>query len=97
MAIACECWRGDAAFGFWQCAFGSKAALTAANFEAGYDAGMTVKGDGNRKLGVVDDTLLVGPSNRAAAEAILTKEHLAGGETNTNYKRVELIVTPWMP
>jgi phage major head subunit gpT-like protein len=90
-------WRGDAAFGFWQCAFGSKAALTAANFEAGYDAGMTVKGDGNRKLGIVYDTLLVGPSNRAAAEAILTKEHLAGGETNTNYKRVELIVTPWMP
>lgn len=90
-------WRGDAAFGFWQCAFGSKAALTAANFEAAYDAGMEVVGDGNRKLGIVYDTLLVGPSNRAAAEAVLTKQFLAGGETNTNYKRVELIVTPWLP
>lgn len=89
-------WRGDAAYGFWQCAFGSKAALTAANFEAAYDAMMEFKGDGLRKLGVIADTLVVGVANRAAAEAILTKPILAGGESNTNYKRVELIVTPWM-
>ena len=89
-------WRGDAAFGFWQCAFGSKAALTAANFELAYDAGMKFKGDGNRQLGIVFDTLVVGPANRAAAEAILLKEYAAGGESNTNFKRVELIVTPWM-
>ena len=89
-------WRGDAAYGFWQCAFGSKAALTAANFEAAYDAMGDFKGDGQRKLGVMADTLVVGMANRAAAEAILTKASLAGGESNTNYKRVELIVTPWM-
>lgn len=89
-------WRGEAAYGFWQCAFGGKSALTAANFEAGYDAMMDFQGDGGRKLGVVPDTLIVGPANRAAAEAILLKANLAGGESNTNYKRVDLIVTPWM-
>jgi phage major head subunit gpT-like protein len=90
-------WRGNAAYGFWQCAFGSKAALTVANFEAAYDAMMQFKGDGLRKLGIMADTMLVGPANRVAAEAILAKQLINGGESNTNYKRVELIVTPWMP
>jgi phage major head subunit gpT-like protein len=58
-------WRGNAAYGFWQCAFGSKADLTVANFEAAYDAMMNFKGDGQRKLGIVADTMLVGVSNRA--------------------------------
>lgn len=89
-------WRGNSAYGFWQCAFGSKAELTAANFEAGYDAMGNFKGDGQRKLGILADTLVVGLANRAAAEAILLKQNLASGESNTNYKRVELIVTPWL-
>lgn len=89
-------WRGNSAYGFWQCAFGSKAALTPVNFEAAYDAMGEFKGDGQRKLGILADTLVTGMANRAAAEAILTKQNLAGGETNTNYKRVELIVTPWL-
>lgn len=89
-------WRGNAAYGFWQCAFGSKAVLTAANFDAAYDAMMAVKGDGLRKLGIVPDTLVVGASNRVAAEAILLKEKIAGGESNTNFKRLELVVTPWL-
>jgi phage major head subunit gpT-like protein len=90
-------WRGNAAYGFWQCAFGSKADLTVANFEAAYDAMMNFKGDGQRKLGIVADTMLVGPSNRVKAETILNREKIAGGDSNINYKRVELIVTPWMP
>lgn len=90
-------WRGNAAYGFWQCAFGSKADLTVANFEAAYDAMMNFDGDGHRKLGIVADTMLVGPSNRAKAEAILAKEKINGGDSNTNYRRLELIVTPWMP
>jgi phage major head subunit gpT-like protein len=90
-------WRGNAAYGFWQCAFGSKADLTVANFEAAYDAMMNFKGDGQRKLGIMADTLLVGPSNRVKAETILAKEKIAGGDSNINYKRLTLIVTPWMP
>ncbi len=90
-------WRGNAAYGFWQCAFGSKAALDATNLNAAYDAMMLFVGDGKRKLGIVADTLVVGPSNRVAAENLLLKAHLVGGESNTNYKRVELIITPWLP
>jgi phage major head subunit gpT-like protein len=89
-------WRGNAAYGFWQCAFGSKAALTTQNFEDGYDAMMNFKGDGGRKLGIVPNKLVVGVSNRAKAEAILKVAKLANGADNTNFNRVELIVTPWM-
>jgi hypothetical protein len=38
--------------------------------------------------------LVCGPSSRAEAEAILMKEYLAAGETNTNYKAVNLVVEP---
>lgn len=89
-------WRGNAAYGFWQCAFGSKAALDVANFNAAYNAMGTCKGDGGRKLGILPDTLVVGVSNRVAAETLLLKQTLATGESNTNYKRLELVVTPWL-
>lgn len=89
-------WRGNAAYGFWQCAFGSKATLTVDNFNAAYDAMMTFKGDGGRKLGILPDTLVVGVSNRVAAENLILTQKLANGADNPLYKRVELIVTPWM-
>lgn len=89
-------YRGEAAFGFWQCAFGSKATLDAANFQANYTAMMKFKGDGNRKLGIVPDTLLVGPDNLAAAETLLKAQQNANGSSNTNYNKVDLVVTPWL-
>ena len=89
-------WRGEAAFGFWQCAFGSKAVLDAANFNAAYAAMMKFTGDGNRKLGIVPDTLICGPDNMAAAEALLKAQQNAAGASNTNYNKVALVVTPWM-
>ena len=89
-------WRGDAAYGFWQLAFGSKAALTEENFDANYKAMMKFKGDGNRQLNIVPDTLVVGPDNMAAAEKLIKAINKAGGESNTNYSKVELIVSPLM-
>lgn len=89
-------WRGEAVFGFWQLAFGSKAALTQANFEAAFLAMETFKGDGNRKLGVTPDLLVCGPANRSAAEALLKAAQNANGASNINYNKVKLIVTPWM-
>ena len=89
-------WRGEAAYGFWQCAFGSKAAITADNFNAAYAAMMKFTGDGGRKLGIVPDTLVTGPDNMAAAEALLKAQQNAAGASNTNYNKVQLIVTPWM-
>lgn len=89
-------WRGEAAYGFWQCAFGSKAVLDAANFNAAYTAMMKFTGDGGRKLGIVPDTLVTGPDNMAAAETLLKAMKSANGADNTNYNKVQLIVTPWM-
>ena len=89
-------WRGDAVFGFWQLAFGSKADLTIANFEAAFKAMEKFKGDGNRKLGITPDLLVCGPDNRSAAEALLKANQNANGASNINYNKVKLIVTPWM-
>ena len=89
-------WRGNAAYGFWQLAYGSKAALDATNFQAAYAAMIKVKGDGQRLLGVVPDTLVVGPDNQAAAEALLKANQNAAGASNINYNKVELVVTPWL-
>lgn len=89
-------WRGEAVYGFWQLAFGSKATLDVANFTAAYNAMLKFKGDGNRKLGIVPDLLVCGPDNLAAAEAMLKAQHNANGASNTNYNKVGLLVTPWM-
>ncbi|WP_222101858.1 Mu-like prophage major head subunit gpT family protein [Methylomonas sp. HW2-6] len=89
-------WRGAAAYGFWQCCYGSKATLNAANFDDLYNRMFAQVGDGGIKLGTVPTLLVCGPTNRAAAETLLDKEYLAGGESNTNYQRVKLLVTPWV-
>lgn len=89
-------WRGEAVYGFWQLAFGSKATLDATNFQAAYAAMMKFKGDGNRRLGVIADTMIVGPDNQAAAEALLKAQKNAAGGDNVNYNKVQLIVSPWM-
>ncbi len=89
-------WRGDAAYGFWQLAFGSQATASAANFEAAYKQMMKTQGDGNRPLGIVADTLICGPDNMAAFEAILKAEKNAAGASNINYNKVQLIVSPLM-
>lgn len=89
-------WRGEALCGFWQLAFGSKAALTVDNFNNAFKAMMKIKGDGGRKLGVVPDLLVVGPDNMAAAEALIKAQQNAAGASNTNYNKVELFVSPWM-
>jgi phage major head subunit gpT-like protein len=87
-------WRGDAAYGFWQTAFGSKAALTAANFTAAYKAMMKFKGDGMRPLNITPDTLVCGPDNMADAEVLLKAMQNANGSSNTNYNKVKLVVVP---
>ncbi|WP_026600501.1 Mu-like prophage major head subunit gpT family protein [Methylomonas sp. 11b] len=89
-------WRGAAAYGFWQCCYGSKATLDATNFAALYDRMLAQTGDGGIKLGTVPNLLVCGPTNRVAAENLLTKRTLATGEDNINYKKVELLVTPWV-
>jgi phage major head subunit gpT-like protein len=87
-------YRGSFGYGLWQQAVGSKAPLTAANYEAARLAMQTLKRDGGDPLGIVPTHLIVGPINEAAARAILSKELINGGESNPNYHTAELLVVP---
>lgn len=88
--------RYVAGFGFHQLAYGSKATLDAASFAAGRLALETQRKVDGQPLPVMATHLVCGPSRRAEAEAVLMKEYLASGESNTNYKAVNLIVNPWL-
>ena len=86
--------RYAAGFGFHQLAYGSKATLDAAAFNAARLALETQRRPDGSPLGITATHLVCGPSSRAAAEAVLMKEYLAAGESNTNYKAVTLVVEP---
>lgn len=88
-------YRCAVGYGFWQMARASKAALTAANFEAGRTAMRQVKGDGGRPLGIVPNILLVPPSLEAAARAIVETQFLPGGGSNPNFNAAKVVVNPW--
>ena len=87
-------YRGSFGYGLWQQAVGSKAALSAANYEAARLKMQTWKRDGGDPLGIVPTHLIVGPTNEAAARSILTRELINGGESNPNYNTAELVVVP---
>lgn len=89
-------YRCNAGFGFWQLAYKSKAALDAGNFNAAMAAMMQAKADGGRPLGVKPTTLVVPPSLRADAMALIEAQLTTGGVSNPNYKAVEVIVSPWL-
>jgi phage major head subunit gpT-like protein len=88
--------RGNVGYGFWQMAFGSKAALTAENFEAAYDAMGAFKGDYNKALGVQPSLLVVGTSNASKGRKIVQAQLIDGGDSNINYNRVGLLEVPWL-
>lgn len=88
--------RCNVGFGFWQMAFGSKAVLDATNFEAAYDAMGAFKGDHGKPLGVVPNLLVVGSSNASAARKIVQAQLIDGGDSNTNFNRVEVLEVPWL-
>ena len=88
--------RKNVGFGFWQMAFGSKATLDATNFEAAYDAMGAFEGDHGKKLGIKPNLLVVGSSNASKARKIIQAQLINGGESNTNFNRVELLEVPWL-
>ncbi|KQZ87204.1 hypothetical protein ASD64_07115 [Mesorhizobium sp. Root157] len=88
--------RGAAGYAFWQMAFGSKADLTAANFEAARTAMMSLKGNNGRPLGIVPDLLVIPPSLEKKADEILSVQRLENGSDNPNYKKAEILNSPWL-
>lgn len=89
-------YRCNAGFGFWQMAFKSSAALDGASFAAARLAMESFKSDGGRPLGITPTLLVVPPALRSQAEELLLAMQKANGASNTNYKAVELLVTPWV-
>lgn len=88
-------YRCNAGFGFWQLAYKSKAALTAANFNAAWAAMASRPADGGRPLGVRPTHLVVPPTLRADALALIESQQIAGS-SNPNYRAVQVIVSPWV-
>ena len=86
--------RYVAGFGFHQLAYGSKATLDATAFNAGGLALETQRRPDGSPLPVMATHLVTGPTNRAAAEALLELQFLANGASNPHYKAVELIIDP---
>ncbi len=89
-------YRCNAGFGFWQLAYKSKAPLDQANFNAAVAAMMGIQADGGRPLGVKPTHLVVPPALRAAALSLIEAQTINSGESNPNYKAVEVIVSPWV-
>lgn len=88
--------RSNVGFGFWQLAFGSKALVTQQNFDDNFAAMSAFKSDEGRPINVQPSLMVCGPSNRAAAKAVLKAANLANGASNTNFEAVELLVVPWL-
>lgn len=65
--------RANAGFGLWQLAYGSKAPLTAANYETARQAMIAAKGDYGRKLNIRPTHLVVGSALEGDARRLLNR------------------------
>lgn len=88
--------RVNAGYGLWQLAYGSKQALTAANYGAARAAILGVKGDQGRPLGCVPTHLVVPPALEEKALEILNAERDVNGKTNVWKGTAKAHVTPWL-
>jgi phage major head subunit gpT-like protein len=88
--------RCNVGYGFWQMAFGSKAALTEANVWAAHKAMTALKADGGRPLNVRPTLLVVPSSLEDVADSLINKQILTGGASNSMYKKYEVLVSPFL-
>lgn len=88
--------RGAAGYGFWQMAHKSNAALDGASFAEARVSMEMMRADGGNLMGINPTMLVVPPTLRSAAEELIEADKKANGASNTNYKSVELLVTPWV-
>lgn len=85
--------RGNAGYSpWWQLAFASKQTLDAANLAAALTAMSSQLGESGKPLKTMGTHLVVSPLLAETARALLTKDTLAGGETNSMKNRLELVV-----
>ncbi|MEM7072875.1 MAG: Mu-like prophage major head subunit gpT family protein [Pseudomonadota bacterium] len=86
--------RGNAGYGLWQLAWGSKADLTEANLNKAIETMMSLRHDYGRTAGVRPTLLVVPPSLRAKALSLVTVQNLANGASNPNFNAVEVHIEP---
>lgn len=88
--------RCNVGYGLPQLAWGSKQALTAANYAIARAGIQNMKADGGGPLGLVPNLLVVPPSLESAGRKLLNSEYATGGETNEWKGTAELLVVPWL-
>lgn len=88
--------RGNAGFGLWQLAFGSKAALSSDNYRDARKAMAGLKGDEGRPLGIRPDTLVCSPELEEEALQLINAERTADDTSNVWKGTAKLIITPWL-
>lgn len=88
--------RCNVGYGLPQMAWGSKQALSGANYGIARAALMGMKGDGARPLGLVPNLLVVPPALESDARKLLNSEYGTGGITNEWKGTAELLVVPWL-
>ncbi len=82
--------------GFWQLSVKSHEKLDADGFNKAFKTMSEFTAHGGRPLGITPTVLVVPPSLRADALKVINAQYLANGESNTNYKAVEVIVSPYL-
>lgn len=92
--------RGNAGYGFWQYAWGSKQTLDATHYAAARAGLMGMKGDFGRPLNVLANgskPLLVVPSTlEGAALALINAQKNANGADNIYYNTADVLVCTWL-
>ncbi|MFH0299815.1 Mu-like prophage major head subunit gpT family protein [Bradyrhizobium sp. 31Argb] len=92
--------RGNAGYGLWQFAWGSKQTLDETHYAAARAALMGMKGDYGRPLNVLQGSvkplLVVPPSLEANALKLISAENNAAGATNIYRGTAEVVVVPWL-
>lgn len=88
--------RYNAGYSLPQLCWGSGQTLDATHYNTARAALYAMKGDHGKAIVPTKMALFVGPSNIAAAEAVIKADKLASGATNTNYGTAELVIVPWL-
>ena len=85
--------RGNAGFGLWQLAYGSKQTLDVAAYATARAAMMGFKSDSGKVLNITPTHLVGPPSLESVARQIVVADRDAGGAANVWHGSADLIVT----
>ena len=87
--------RMAAGYGFWQMAFMSQQAISAASVEAAYTSMTSLVSNEGRKLGIKPNVMLCGPSTYFGARALIEAQ-MINATSNTLYKLVDIKLVPYL-